>query len=234
LVGYKVIPEILIKFWSDILNEYRTHIFAYLTEDVGITVKDDDNDDELMPYSVLREQILQTLNEMSDYLTNLINYINQQVESGKVGIYTDASVLSLENKLTEEFLEYYKEATTWLKENANELYKYTNLTLYDVIDDINDLRDLINDLSDYVKNMVVFVKKFHLYDLMYDVNLVKNMFEQIADAPNIAELAIGESEEEFMEYEEAFIDSVRLIDNFLNKFEDLLEKMYEKIVQKTK
>jgi len=234
LVDYKVVPEILIKFWSDTLNDYRKNVFEYFTKDVGITVKVEEYTDELLPYPVLREQMLQFLNDISEYLTNVINYINQQIESGKVDIYADTSIISLEIKDVKEFMDFYKEAQEWLREHENDLYQYTQLTLHDVIDDVNTLRELIYSMRVYVKSMVKFAKKFELYDLMDDVNLVESIVETIADAPNIAELAIGEDESDFAEYEEAFMESIEFIDDFVSRFENLLDEMYKRILQKIK
>ena len=234
LVGYKVVPEILIKFWSDTLNDYRKNVFEYFTEDVGITVKVEEYTDELLPYPVLREQMLQFLNDISEYFTNVINYVNQQIESGKVDIYADTSIISLEIKDVKEFMDFYKEAQEWLREHENDLYQYTQLTLHDVIDDVNTLRELIYSMRVYVKSMVKFAKKFELYDLMDDVNLVEGIVEIIAYAPNIAELAIGEDESVFAEYEEAFMESIEFIDDFVSRFENLLDEMYKRILQKIK
>jgi len=216
------------------LNDYRKNVFEYFTEDVGITVKVEEYTDELLPYPVLREQMLQFLNDISEYLTNVINYVNQQIESGKVDIYADTSIISLEIKDVKEFMDFYKEAQEWLREHENDLYQYTQLTLYDVIDDVNTLRELIYSMRVYVKSMVKFAKKFELYDLMDDVNLVENIVETIADAPNIAELAIGEDESDFAEYEEAFMESIEFIDDFVSRFENLLDEMYKRILQKIK
>jgi hypothetical protein len=234
LIDYKVIPEILINFWKDAFDGYRKDLFGYATESAGITIAEvHDKDDELTPYSVLRENILYSLNELIEHISNAINHINKRIESGNINIYAESSQVSIEFEKITQFVNFYKDAKTWLRNHSDRLYHYTTVTLEDVIYEVKDLIELIDDLKIYVINTMAFARKFNMYDLMDDVIWIKNAFDMIADAPNIVKLAINETDESTIEkYNEMLIDSLILIDTFLPKFESVLDIMYQRVTSK--
>jgi len=239
LFDYKVIHDFMLKLWKNNLEEYRNNLLAYASENMGITITTIQDEDELIPYPTLREDLLFLLNELIEHISNTINFINKQVESGKVDIYTSSEKLSFEFEKVIQFVNFYNDAKAWLNEYANELYRYTTLTLEDFIHNTNELKQLqylISTLKTYVLNISTFANKFKMYDLMDDVNLVKNMLETIAEGPRIVQYVIkmDESEiDEFDKYNEAFIDSMRYIDDFISNFESLLDSMYQKVKSKT-
>ena len=232
LIDYKVIPETLINFWKKDFDGYRRELFGYASESAGITIAQY-HGDELTPYPILRENMLDSLNDLIERISNAINYINKQVESGKIDIYSESSQVSIELENINSFINFYNDAKAWLNEHSGELYYYTSVTLSDVIHNINNLSKLIDDLRVYVTDTLEFARKFELYDLIDNINWIKNMFDMIADAPNIAKFAIDESDESTFEtYEEIFIDSLMYIDDFLTNFESILDTMYKRVTSK--
>jgi hypothetical protein len=234
LIDYKVIPEHLINFWKNAFDGYRKDLFGYMSESAGITIAEVyDKDDELTPYSVLREKMLDTLNELTEHISNTINYVNKQVESGNIDIYAESSQASPELEKITQFVNFYKDAKKWLGNYSDRLYHYTTVTLGDAIYEIKDLIELIDNLKIYVMNTMAFARKFNMYDLMDDVIWIKNTFDMIADSQNIVKLALNETDESMIEeYDEMLIDSLRLIDTFLSKFESVLDMMYQRVTSK--
>jgi len=231
LIDYKVIPETLIDFWKNDFDEYRRELFGYATESAGITIAQY-HGDELTPYPILRKNMLDSLNDLIEHISNTINYINKQVESGKIDVYSESSQMLIELESINSFINFYNVVKEWLNEHVGELYYYTTVSLSVFIHNINDLSKLIDDLRIYITDTLKFAREFEMHDLMDNINWIKNTFDMIADSVNIAKLAVNESN--FETYEEMFINSFRHIEDLLTNFESILDAMYKRVTSKQK
>jgi len=176
--------------------------------------------------------MLDSLNDLIEHISNTINYINKQTQSGKIDIYSESSQMLIELESINSFINFYNVVKEWLNEHVGELYYYTTVSLSVFIHNINDLSKLIDDLRIYITDTLKFAREFEMHDLMDNINWIKNTFDMIADSVNIAKLAVNESN--FETYEEMFINSFRHIEDLLTNFESILDAMYKRVTSKQK